>query len=176
MFHHLRKALKWLEQPYTMVRQIIKTDIGGENYISSTASFLIYVNIQNKEDGESIVMGRNGALVYKTIILLSKDRIGFGDPVYPDLPNSIDNQFLLMDQTSFRYMDQTSLTFNSNTPDDNNDSILYFVKAFGQVYRIMLEGGVQDLSYDPSLSDESVELDGYVYYRYYADLVRGPWQ
>lgn len=176
MFHHLRKAFKWLEQPYEMVRQIIVTDSGGEKIIASSRTFTIYANIQNKADGREIVMGRDAGLVYATIILLCKNRIGFGDPVYPDTTNGDEKNILFMDNPIFHYMDNSALNFNSQYPTGPNDPILYFIKAFGQVYRIMLEGGVQDLKYDPGETSEPCELNGYVYYRYYADLVRGPWQ
>lgn len=148
MFHHLRKVSKWLEKPYPMVRQIIKTNDSGENYIAISTDSVIYANIQNKKDGESMVPGLDGALAYRTILLLSKNRIGFGDPVYPD--------------------DQTIA--------DPSDSIIYFIKAFGQVYRISLEAGIQDLSYDSSATPESTQQSTYVMYRYNATLVRGPWQ
>lgn len=176
MFHHLRKAFKWLEEPYDMIRQIIVTDDGGEKFIASSKTFTIYANIQNKEDGREVVMGRNGALVYATIILLCKDRIGFGDPVYSDLTNGDEKNVLFMDNPIFNFMDNSALNFNSKFPTSPDDPILYFIRAFGQIYRIMLEGGVQDLKYDPSETSESDELNGNVYYRYYADLVRGPWQ
>lgn len=148
MFHHLRKAFKWIEQPYIMVRQVIRTDQGGEEFVYSSDQSRIYANIQNEEDGGHLSMGRDGSLVYKTILILTKSRIGLGDPVYPD-----DSEL-----------------------ENLEDAIIYYVKAFGQVYRIVLEGGVQDLSNDSLSEPQYVEQNGYVFYRYHATLVRGPWQ
>lgn len=176
MFHHLRKAFKWIEQPYKMVRHVIKNDEGGENYISSSKEFTIYANIQNKKDGESLIIGRDGSLVYRTILLLTKERIGIGDPVYPDGAEINGDDFFYMDNSIFNFMDGSIFEFDGEEPVLDTDPLIYYIKAFGQVYRITLEGGVQDLSYDPFDSSEAMEQAGYVYYRYYATLVRGPWQ
>ena len=135
MFSLIRKGFRFLTNDYVLKVNIPTLDADGSGNwtVVTLQTKSLSANIQNKEDGASIKVGRSGSLVYKTIIILTKDRIGLGDPVYPDI--------------------------------ENEEEIQYIVGAYGEEYRIMLEGGVQK-------DDSTVNMSGHVFYRYYADLLR----
>lgn len=115
MFEILGSAISFISSPYGIIYQVIGRDDGGNESVVSSTSSIIEANIQNLNDGEKLVLGRQDSLGYRTIIILTDNEIGLDDPVYDGnvegryIINYLNKYYRIMLEGAVQPTDLTSL-------------------------------------------------------------------